>query len=87
MKNDTYSPTVVNAQNGNIVLSSGKVIEASAGVIGLDHKGGVFHGYDGRLVDPDIDSEDEPLLTTDEKIELAELMIERWTAFRRSVQS
>lgn len=57
-----------------IILSSGKILMANCGVIGLDAYGQVFSGYDDN-----IDTED---LTPQERIELADYMISEWEAFK-----
>ena len=68
----------------DITLPSGKVINAHAGIIGIDKNGAIYDGYDGRIFDPDhgdgFDSEQE--LTPVEQAELADVMMERWSAFK-----
>jgi hypothetical protein len=70
-------------------LSTGKIIKANAGTIGLDDDLNVFEGYDGRLrcQSDELAYGEEPddfpdALTGAEAVELADAMIARWTAFR-----
>lgn len=64
------------------VLASGYEFEANGGIIGIDHAGGVFEGYDGRIVEGDREDPDLPgrrLWTEAERREVAAFMIRRWT--------
>lgn len=72
----------------NIKFASGKEINAPFGIIGLDDKGVVFGGYDSRLFDRSYSDafDDEPNLSPDEQIELADLMLERWRLFKECAQ-
>ena len=58
-----------------ITLPSGRKFYANKLIVGIDDKGGVFEGYDGGV------SDDE--FSPAECIELADLMIARWTYYKR----
>lgn len=57
-----------------IMFSNGIAMYANHGIVGIDADGAISEGYDGGI------SEDE--LTHEQKVELADLMISRWTIFR-----
>lgn len=59
-----------------LTLKSGKSISANEGIIGIDSLGCIAEGYDSQ-------SGIELKLTTEERIELAEIMIHRWEAFKQ----
>jgi hypothetical protein len=64
-------------ENGELFFSSGKVVKAYAGVIGLSPDcERAYGGYD-----QDIHEENDEL-TSDEKIELADYMIGQWQKFK-----
>ena len=69
------------------MLSTGRVVYANRDIVGLDTVTlEVFQGYDGDIpVWPDEWSDQEGW-TPDERRELAEYMIERWTAFRDATE-
>jgi len=60
------------------VILGGKLYYANNGIIGIGPDGATFGGYD--------DSFGWSGLTKDEKIELAELMIERWTNYKKAAE-
>lgn len=62
-----------------ITLSSGKVINANKGIVGLGIDGCIYGGYDNI-----IDNAEwwEKELTSSEIIEIADLMITRWQAIK-----
>lgn len=72
-----------------ITLSTGKVVDAAFGIIGINEQGEVFEGYDGHIFSPtDAEFLDvDPLLSTVERIELAEVMIARWSKFKADAES
>lgn len=63
--------------------STGRVVTANCLIIGIDHRGKVFDGYDGTLEieSSDLDSGD---LTDSERQELSQYMIIRWQRFGAS---
>ncbi len=73
----------------NLKLSNGREVYANGGIIGLDEQMRLFEGYDGAINYPAPDwlSETEVdeisrYLTSSEAVELADIMIARWQAFR-----
>lgn len=62
-------------ENGVLRFGSGRVIRANAGVIGIDHTGRAYEGYDSLL------DECYTMLLPEERKELARFMIARWSAF------
>ena len=83
--------------DGSILLSTGGIIRTFAGVVGINvtdsHRNDfVYGGYDEAnetaLVHPSrADDEcDEPRLSAADCVALADMMIERWTAFRDEAQ-
>jgi hypothetical protein len=64
-------------QNNRIIFLTGKRIYSNNGIIGLSPKLEVTEGYDG-----DIEIED---LTKEERLELAEYMLKKWTEFRNTI--
>jgi hypothetical protein len=63
------------AEGDRITFSSGLVIRANVGIIGLSPSLNVFEGYDGVLGD-------DRGWTPEEAVELADHMIARWRAFK-----
>lgn len=68
-----------------VEFSTGRVSYANFGVIGLGDDLTVSHGADGGFWAPDYEGEDA--LTPEERVELADYMIERWTAFRAAARA
>lgn len=58
------------------VLSTGKVFRANAGAISLGPDNEILEGYDGPV------EWDDTTLEPSERREIAEYMIQRWTAYR-----
>ena len=72
-----------------ITLPSGTEIYANSGIVGIDEEGVVFGGYDNRIFDhayPDY-FDDNPQLSIDDQISLAEIMIKRWSLFKKRALS
>ena len=63
----------------HITLPSGRKFYANNLIVGIDDQGRISEGYDGGV------SDDE--FTAAERIELADLMIERWTEYKRRAES
>ncbi len=61
-----------------IVLPSGRKFYANCGIVGIDADGGIAEGFDGDIGDDDWAPED--------RVALADLMIERWKAYREKHQ-
>ena len=57
--------------------STGNTIYAWEGIFGINHNLEIYSGYD----DCDVDSS----LTKDEKIELADYMIDLWNKYKKSI--
>ena len=76
-------------QDGDIyTFTSGRALYANQGIIGLDNAGNVGGGYDQMIYWPryyeyyDIEGSTEGLVELVDLIELADLMIDRWTTFK-----
>lgn len=68
-----------------IKLKTGRVMEPSFGVIGISKGLGVYEGYDNDLRDWNEDvacMQDREALSPGEKIEVCDIMIDRWTRLR-----
>jgi hypothetical protein len=59
-------------------LSSGRVVHANRGLVGINPRLEVSQGYDGNIY---IEDDDEPW-TPEERAELADAMIARWQEFK-----
>lgn len=74
--------------NIKIQLKSGRSIFASEGIIGISPELKPTEGYDGTLEGAELtcpehrDPEEWEPLTREERLELAEIMIERWKEYR-----
>lgn len=69
--------------DSTIVLSTGKELDVPGGVVGINHKGDVCGGYDESFILPDDEwMIEEFTLTPQECVELADIMLSRWNAFR-----
>lgn len=79
----------------DITLSTGRVLKPNAGIVGIGPDLNVYEGYDSEFMYPHIELPDwikkEGLdsgpgayeeLTIPERIELADIMIARWQAFK-----
>lgn len=64
-------------QTGDTIFSTGRRVDAHAGIIGINADGEIFDGYDGGFDVPPHNP-----LTADEKRELADEMIARWQRYR-----
>jgi hypothetical protein len=73
------------------VLESGRRVYSNRGILGIDPLGEVFEGYDGGVVTDgrDLDIATTPdewrelaAWTPEERAEVADEMIRRWTAFK-----
>lgn len=68
-------------ERDKFILSSGRVIYAHGGVLGIkDDCESVTEGYDGAVYDQDDDGNEIPL-TPEERREIAEAMVMRWAKF------
>ncbi len=74
-----------------VKLSTGRAFYAHEGIIGLSPDGWVYEGYDGVVLNPERyvnEAEGFPADLTDaECCELADMMILRWTEFKRNHSS
>jgi hypothetical protein len=57
----------------NVTLPSGRNISAEFGIIGIDGGHNIYQGYDGYI---------DVSLTQAECVELADIMLQRWQAFK-----
>jgi len=64
-------------QNSMVTLSSGKILLANRGIIGLTPEMILTEGYDGEFWEPE-----NEFLTKDELTEIADYMISAWKSFR-----
>lgn len=80
----------VDDKDGDITFSNGRWIRPNRGIIGINHKGEVFDGYDGyaevyeakgEAYDPEGTMDQTRWLDETEKRELAKEMIARWMKF------
>lgn len=60
----------------DLIFSTGTVVYANRGIIGISEELSVYGGYDNGI--------EEEELTKEELIELADFMIERWQSFKVS---
>jgi len=65
--------------DGSYQFDSGRYASAHAEIIGIDDEGNTFQGYD---MDFDADGDKPNELTPDERRDLADFMIARWTEYR-----
>ena len=73
-------------EEGVIRFSSGRVMEPNAGVVGLDHELEVHEGFDNHLFIMNADARCWAEPSTADMRELADLMIDRWTRFKASLE-
>lgn len=73
-----------------ITFSTGTEIYAHNGIVGIDDALVITHGYDGNInLWPDVDYTHyyiRPFSLPVECIELADMMIARWTAYRKRAE-
>jgi hypothetical protein len=80
-------------ERDHYTLSTGRRFYANGGILGLSPESGVLcEGYDGNIetlgtfldvAETDDDRRDLSAWTADERAEVADEMIRRWTAFKR----
>jgi hypothetical protein len=72
------------AIRGPLILSSGREIDANANIIGIDDQLDVYGGYDDviEMRDGHV-SNINPPLTSEERDELADHMIDRWRRWKQ----
>lgn len=82
---------MVKVEGDKLIFSSGRTAYANNGIVGLSPKLHPSHGYDGSLGweateerDEDYGEDPNDLMDAD-MIELADHMIERWTAFKNKL--
>jgi len=63
-------------------LSTGRVVEAHCGIVGLGPDLDVTHGYDGNIAGPDDGDWSEKAMAPADAVALADLMLARWAAYR-----
>lgn len=65
--------------NVKIELSSGRTISPNRSIIGIDEEGRLWDGYDNGLsADLGDDLQEDDRLTTEERAEIARMVIARW---------
>lgn len=65
-----------------IKLKSGREIYANNGIVGIDAGLELYEGYDGGI---DLDDCPSPL-SHEEKLEFADIMIDRWMRFKAALE-
>ncbi len=71
-------------EGDQVTLSGGRTFYANRGLLSLSEDGTVFEGYDGsiRFLDDDLRSDgDEKPWTPEERKEISDFMVARWTAW------
>ena len=81
-KNRKAGPGKFHIQGQTIIFSSGRRLRAERGVLGISQRLEVFQGHSGVLVPSEPFLDDSDALTNQERIELADYMLERWQAFK-----
>lgn len=77
-----------NDDNGELILSTEKKINAYCGYIGINKAGDISSGYDEQVYSENWDNgNDEYELTESELIEIADYMISVWNEFKRKQES
>lgn len=66
-----------------LIFSGGKRVYANAGIIGINTDYRLAGGYDNYLEFDDMEDGDE--LTTVEKLEMADYMIELWQSYKKEL--
>ena len=71
-----------------IVLSTGRLFYGNNGIVGINGEGKLSTGYDNHLSVEDWNDErgDFDPWTKEDKIALADLMIERWAKWRNGIK-
>lgn len=73
-------------RRGVYLLSTGKIVDANWGILGLNFDGDLTEGYDGIIEYHDSAGRDPELggsvLTPAERVEIADIVIKQWTEFR-----
>ena len=69
---------------GDIKFSTGKVVNANNGIVGIDHGFNIYGGYNSTLFDRECWDEDMNL-SKQEQLELAEHMINKWGELKASL--
>ena len=80
MFNQYFDGKVMVRTDRGYKLSTGRMIDANEGILGLDEKLRLTEGYDGMVYFHDDDYNDAPL-TKEERYEIARYMIKRWNQF------
>lgn len=65
-----------------ITLSTGTEVDANRGIVGIDAALDTYGGYDERIEYEVTEPGGRADLTPAERVELADLMIARWQAYR-----
>jgi hypothetical protein len=73
---------MIRVEEQAVVFSTGRRLSTQRGVVGISPSLEVFQGHSGVLVPSEPFLDDDDALTDQERIELADHMIERWQAFK-----
>lgn len=73
---------ILNDSRHQYTLSTGRMLQANEGILGLDPDRKLTEGYDAYIHPWDYD-DSEPL-TAEERAEIADAMIARWQAWKES---
>lgn len=73
---------IYNVKDSTYTLTTGRRVYANRGILGIDEQGSVSEGYDGGVeLERDWDDTFQSW-TPEERTELADEMIRRWTRFK-----
>ncbi len=76
--------TKVIAEENVVSLPSGKDLYAYSKVIGINDEADVYYGFDGLMEDFCLSVTDTKA-TAKEQLELADIMLDRWSNYRQKV--
>ena len=72
-----------------LTFASGTKVSVNCGIVGIDHHGQLYEGYDGPIYhypDDEYSTELSRLSGPEDCIELADYMIERWKKFKKQFE-
>ncbi len=69
-----------------IIFTSGRSMYANFGIVGIGPDGNISEGFDSAISWPPDEGFEKSDLTSDDMRELADMIIERWIAFKESLK-